>query len=512
MLKKVLIGAVALVVVLALGLFIWARTVFTQDTVRVALAGQLSKALGQPVTVGGMAATIYPRVTVRLEEVAIGEPARIHVHALDVGTDFGALLSRRIEHADLHLSGARIELPLPPLAIASSAAPANSSSGPPVEIVSIDEIVLKGVEIVSGGRTLKGDVEVVPHGNAVTIRKVTLTAEDTSISATGNIADIAGPTGDLTIKAATLNVDKLLAFANDFSAGAGLNGSTGAASSTPAANSTNMTVSLDADRATVGALAIDKLTAHAILKGQDLRLEPLAFNLFGGRYEGTLGVRLAGNAPAFRWKARVSGIDVAAAAAFAGNANTISGRLAATIDLAGSGADATGAMKTARGTVRLDITNGVINNLGLVRAVVAATSMNTDAVKQAAAGSHDEPFTRLGGTLTIANGSASTQDLRLESNDLTLSASGALKLDGSAVNMQGQVQLSEALSRQAGSAVLRASQQNGRVTVPATITGMAGNYAVKVDAGTMAKRALKNEINDQTQQAIKKGLGGLFKK
>ena len=146
MLRKILVGAVVLIVVLSLGLYFWARAVFTEDTVRTALAGQLSKALGQPVKVGRIAAAIYPRVTVNLGQVTIGEPVRIQVRTLHVGADLRALVSRRIEHARLELSGAHVELPLPPFSIGSSNT-SGSSSKPPVEIVSIDAIVLRGVEI-----------------------------------------------------------------------------------------------------------------------------------------------------------------------------------------------------------------------------------------------------------------------------------------------------------------------------------------------------------------------------
>ena len=98
MLKKVLLAALVVILVLSLGLFLWARAVFTHDAVRTALAEQLSKALGQPVSVATIAVAIYPRVTVNLGHVTIGEPPRIQVRMLHVGADFGALLSRRIEH------------------------------------------------------------------------------------------------------------------------------------------------------------------------------------------------------------------------------------------------------------------------------------------------------------------------------------------------------------------------------------------------------------------------------
>jgi uncharacterized protein involved in outer membrane biogenesis len=514
MARKVLVGALVAILVVGIGGFFWVRSVFTQDTVRVALAEQLTRQLGQPVKVGRIAATVYPRITVTLGNVTIGEPVKIHVRALDVGTDFRALLSRRIEHASMHLNGARIELPLPEFAFASAhssetAEPAEPGELP-VKIVSIDEIVLSGVEVVSGGRTLTGNIELVPQGAGVTIRKIALSADDTTIDATGRITDLTGPTGELTIKAGTLNMDRLLAFANDFSAGST------AALQNPAnpvnpMSSMNLTVSLEADRATMGAMAIEKLTGRATIKGQEVALDPLAFNLFGGRYEGTMGVTLGPGTPTFRWRAAISNIDVAAATAFAGSPNTVSGTLAAKIELSGSGADASTAMKTVAGTARIDVANGVVKNLGLIRTVVAATSLNAGAVASAAGGSRDERFSRLGGTISVANGTATTNDLRFESDDLTLTAAGTAQLDASALNFKGQVQLSEELSKQTStSSVLRATNEGGRMTLPASISGSAASPQVRIDTGDMAKRALRNTANEQGKKAVEKGLKSLL--
>ena len=189
----------------------------------------------------------------------------------------------------------------------------------------------------------------------------------------------------------------------------------------------------------------------------------------------------------------------------------MTGRLSGTLNLSGRGMDAPSIARTARGTARVDIVNGVIKNLGLIRSVVVATSQRADRADDTG-GARDEPFTRLGATLTIADGSASTQDLRFESKDLLLSAAGAVRLDGSAINLPGQVQLSDDLSKQAGRDLIRYTQEGGRVTLPATITGSADAPHVRIDVASMAKRALTNRANEEAQKALKKGLSGLFKK
>jgi uncharacterized protein involved in outer membrane biogenesis len=516
MVKKIAIGVVLAVLVIGVAAFFWARSILGTDTVRTTLEAQLSKSLGQPVAIGRIAATVYPRVTVNLSDVGIGQPARIKVGTLEVGTDFRALLSRRIDHASLRLSGARIELPLPDFAVAaSSSQPASSgASGSPVEIVSIDEVVLSDVEVVSGGRSLRGDVEVVPQGKGLMIRKISLGAGTTQIEVTGQITDLSGPTGDLTVSAGGLNFDELLAFATDFAGASGLQAAPsagGAPAAAPAAKSgMNLTLSLGADRATFGALALDKLLGKARLTSEAMSLEPVSFGLFGGKYEGTLALSLAAT-PEFHLNAKLAGVDVAAATAFAGSPNTISGRLTGELELTGRGLNAPDVMNSARGRARVDIADGTIKNLGLVQTVVIATSGRADA-KSPFGASRDEPFSRLGGTLNIAGGSASTTDLSLESKDVLLGAGGALRLDGSVLNFQGQVQLSDELSKQAGRDLLRYTQDQGRVTLPATITGSAASPQIRIDVASMAKRAITNRANEEAQKAIKKGLGGLFRK
>ena len=86
MIKKVLAGVLLLAVAASAVLFFWVRAVFTQDAVRTGIAAQLSRAIGQPVTIGSIGAGIYPRVTVNLGDVGIGQPPRIQIRTLQVGT------------------------------------------------------------------------------------------------------------------------------------------------------------------------------------------------------------------------------------------------------------------------------------------------------------------------------------------------------------------------------------------------------------------------------------------
>jgi uncharacterized protein involved in outer membrane biogenesis len=511
MLKKAAIAVVGLLVLVIAAGFFWARSILATDTVRTALAAQISAAIGQPTTIRSISAGIYPRVTVILEGVAIGQPPRIQADTLRLGTDFRALLSRRIVHGSVRLDKARVELPLPPLGPQTTSPTGTTSSGWPVEIVSIDDVLLTDVQVVSGGRTLRGDIEAVPHGNAWTLRKVSLKAEDTNINATGEITDLAGPVGAIDLKAGSLNFDRLLTFLAEFSSGFGAPGRAGSRQPAGSAGKAmDVTLSLSADRATMGTLALERLTGKARVTREGVSVDPVEFGLFSGQYKGSLTVSLA-DALILRLRAGLSNIDVAAATAFAGSPGTITGRLSGRVDLTGSGTDLSKIVDGIRGTARVDIKDGSVKNLGLVRTVVVATSMRSDAQPLPARSPNDEHFSQLGATLAIAGGSARTNDLLFESPDVTLKAAGSVQLNGSAIDLKGNVQLSEALSQQAGRDLYRYTQEEGRVTLPATVTGSAQSPAVRIDLGAAATRAMKNKLNEEATKAINKALGNFFK-
>jgi uncharacterized protein involved in outer membrane biogenesis len=452
---------------------------------------------------------------VNLRGVTIGEPARIEAETLRLGTAFSALLSRQIVHGSVRLDGARIELPLPPLGPLGTSSAQSGSGGWPVEIVSIDEVLLNNVEVVSGGRTLRGDIEAVPHGNGLTLRKVSFKTDDTNFDATGEITDLTGPLGTIDVKAGTLNLGRLIAFLTDFSSGFGSTGRAGSreASGPGAAGTTPMmdlALSLSANRAMMGAVALDRLTGKARVTRGGVLLDPIEFGVFSGQYKGSLAVSLS-DAPTFRLRASLSNIDVAAAMAFAGSPGTLTGRLSGRLDLTGGGTDASKASDAARGTARVDIVDGIVKNLGLVRTIVVATSMRADAEPLPAAASNDERFSRLGATLAVANGSVRTNDLEFESPDVSLLAAGSVRLDGSAIDLKGNVLLSEALSQQAGRDLFRYTQQQGRVALPATVTGTAQAPVVRIDVAEAASRAVKNKFNEEAGKAINKALGNIFK-
>jgi uncharacterized protein involved in outer membrane biogenesis len=523
--KRIAIGLVALLVLGGVTLAILARSVLTGDNVRATIASQVSAAIGQPVTIGGLSASIYPRVTMDLTDVAIGQPTRVQLQSMHIGTRLGALFSRRIEQATVHIDGAHVMLPLPPFAIAATnPGGAADESRPPVEIVSIDEIVLRDVEVVSGDRTLRGEIELVPQATGVLLRRVALAADDTTIEMTGTVSSLSPIEGRIEATATDVNFDRLLAFLSDFAAmpTSGVASPPGAIGRSPVMTALDgkLTFDLTLGRATTGNISLSDLRATAQVMADAVKFEPLSFGVFGGRYDGRMQLTL-GDVTRYAWRGKVAGVNAATLMAFADSPNTITGTLAGTIALEGTGLAMEQALRTARGTARIDIADGAIAGLSLVRTIVLATSGRGGYVSSAGSAVasrgnsvESERFSRLGATLSLGSGVIRTNDFAMTSTDVDLTGAGTVSIASMMTKLEGTVRLSETLSKQAGTDLYRYAQEDGRVTLPATVTGPIGSLSVGIDVGAAATRAIRNRAAEEARKAIERnlpgGLGGLF--
>jgi uncharacterized protein involved in outer membrane biogenesis len=230
-----------------------------------------------------------------------------------------------------------------------------------------------------------------------------------------------------------------------------------------------------------------------------------------------------GEATRFRWQGNVSGIDTGAMMAFAGTPNSITGTLAGTVALEGAGLEMEQAFRTSRGTARVDISNGSIAGLALVRTIVLATSGRGGyaASAQTAATAQDtsgeaERFSRLGATLALADAVIRTNDFAMQSTDVDLTGAGAVALATMTTEVQGQVRLSNELSKKGGTDLYRYAQQDGRVMLPVMVSGPLSRLSVRVDVGQAASRAMQNRANEELNKALERnlprGLRGLIPK
>ncbi len=483
-------GVVVLVLVLAVAVAAAAYWLFRGDAVRLAIERQASAWLAQPVSIGAADAQLFPRIGVRLQDVRVGEPARLILAAVQVSTDVRALLSRRVEDAEITVSDSRIEMPLPfevPMAADATAggAPASAADAPGLTVASVRTIALRNIRIVSRGREVAISADSSFAGSRLTISSFTASSKATSIDVNGVVDFEPVMDAQLRASAKSLDVDDLLALASAFAPEA-------APRPRPAAGAQGRLVALvTAERASAAGIDARQFTTTVRVQGTRVSLSPTAFVLFGGRYQGDLDVDLR-DATSVALSARITDLDVAQLAAFGGVPDTITGKLSGNGTFTGRGNDFSAMLSAARGDGNASITNGTIRRLNLVRTVVLFFGRPAPDAQPAS-----DSFDRLDAKFSLARNVVTAEALSLHSPDVDIVAQGTLALDVKVLAGKADLSLSEGLSAQAGTDLLRYTREGNRVLLPATIGGTLDAPKLSIDASAALKRGLRNEVDQR---------------
>jgi hypothetical protein len=168
----------------------------------------------------------------------------------------------------------------------------------------------------------------------------------------------------------------------------------------------------------------------------------------------------------------------------------MSGTLAGNVALTTRGTSGGEMLSGARGNGRVAISDGDIPGLEMVRSVVLAFGKPSGAP---AAGTGSR-FRRIAGSFSLADQALRSDDLTFESADFDMAGRTVVRLPGGAVEMHADVVLSGDLSAQAGTDLRRYAQEDGRIVLPAVITGTVAAPKVSLDVAAAASRALRNEV------------------
>ena len=497
--RRALLVLAGLVIVVAVGLYIAATHVLTSNYARTTIEQQLTARLGQPVRIGALRAAIYPRVAVDLDDVAVGEPTAVTLAHVRLVTGLRALFSRTISDAELIVRNSRISLPLPIALLPAATETSAPASGPGLTIASVRVISLDNVELVTPSHSMRIDLEGSLTGDRLEIDRVALRGKSSTIDGKGSVSSVSRLQGDITATADVLDLDELMGIASAFTSGSGDRDRQGR-KATPM----QLNVALTAKKGQFATYSFTDLSTKIALGSGTVALTPLAVRAFGGQFNGRLDADTRGVAPQLRLTGRVEGLDIAPLMNANGAAGGMTGKLAGTMSLSASAADAAAVLQTARGTVTAVLTNGTIEHLDLVRTVVLAFG-KPSGVPPEGSGS---AFSRLGGTFALANRTVTSNDLSLTSRDFDVTGRSTLQLSTGALDARGDVVLSKELTAQSGTDLRRYAQQDGRVIVPAIVGGTITQPQVTVDVASAATRAFQNELQRRTKTLI----DGLFKK
>jgi uncharacterized protein involved in outer membrane biogenesis len=482
MIRKLLAAAVILFVLAGGALALFARGVIGGESVRQTLEAQLSRRLGQPVRIDSLSASFFPRVTIDLHEVAIGQPSPMTISEVSIATGLRGLFSRRVEDAEIIISNSRVpvEMALGIVGVAASGSPSSDAGG--LTIVSIRALALHNVELVVGQRSLIVDLQSSINGDRLDVARLAARSAGTLLQAHGALTSITKRTGAFTATASRLNFDELLALASGVSMPV--------PSSSPPGSALDLSVDVTAPYGEVGDYRFQKLASIVRITPERVVVAPLKLEIFGGRYDGKLDVTLSSGSPVVALNGRAEGMDVSALLRETQGSSSMSGRLAGNFSLTTRGSSSAELIRAARGAGRTSVTDGAIPGLDMVRALVLAFGKPSGAPPPGT-GSR---FTRIDATFALGDQTLTSHDMAFASRDFDMTGGGSVRLPAGALEMRADVVLSRELTSQAGTDFRRYAQEDGRIVVPATITGTVEHPSVSLDITAAASRALQNEV------------------
>lgn len=457
--RKILVLVAAGLVLLPLGAWPAARRALASDFARSTLEQQLSTRLGRPVHVGSATAAIFPHVAVDLRDVTIGETPPVAIARIQVRTGLSSLFTRTISDA------------------------------------AIRSLAFRGIVLGSGDQAFTIDLDSSLNGDRLDISRLSARARATRIEASGALTSVTRMEGAFDVKADPLDLAEMIAL-----------GSAIAPSDAHQDGSRPMHLSLTvaAPRVQFGDYGFRDLSTKADVRPGRVALDDLVLRIFGGSFHGRLGVDTSSPTPSLRLNGQLAGLDVTQVLKGSGSPGGITGRLGGSLALQGAGADAATLLRTARGTITAVVGDGTLPHLDMVRRVVLAFGKPSGAPAEGAG----TAFQTLGGTFALAGAGLTSDSLALKSRDADMQGHGSLRLDTGAVDVRADVVLSPELTAQSGTDLRRYAQENGRVIVPAVVTGTLEAPSVSIDVAAATRRALGNEL----QRRATDFLGGLFKK
>jgi uncharacterized protein involved in outer membrane biogenesis len=549
--KKIALGVLIVIVVLVAALAIIIPMLIDVDHYRSQVIAHIEEETGKPAEIGRLSLTIFPALTIRVDDFALGNPPGfpkgylVKTRRISVVVDRDALWDRKVIIKSLELDHPVISLlsdirgkwnfenpPKPKAAAKQAASDPSSFTLGVISKVSISGADLTAANLLASGR---------PGPNFFEARGVSIDLEDVDLNAfvATTAASLAPP-----------NAGAAIAVAPGFSraqpdAGPAQSG-TGA---TPAlTQSLSWASVLDTSRA-YAAQPSAKPAAQGTLKADSLRfgtlqatsvktklrlfpkqvyLDDLNFDLYDGRSSGSLAFNFAGQNPRYSTNARISGVDVAKLLdAFPDARGKMSGKMDGNMKLAGEVTHSPDPLAGMRGAGQVNIKNGQLPSLQLNKNLMMLARLSN----LGAASGDPSSFSSMAADLNIAEGKITSNKVTIVGNGvdvdgagtLSLAGAGSLAYDGVAKLAAGQNPLSGLLAGLSG-----ATFADGKLSFPfgiggtlrspqfklkslgskGQLSGLQGLLGPKGQAGT----AQDGQTQQQNPQDLVQGLAGMFKK
>ena len=511
--KKIVLGIAIFIAVVVIALAVAIPLLIDIDRYRPQVIAHIQEETGKPAEIGKLSLTIFPTLTIRVDDFALGNPPGfpkgylMKTRRISVVVDRDALWDRKVIIKSLELEHPVISLlsdirgkwnfenpPNPKTATPAAASDPSSFTLGVISKVGISDADLTAANLLASGR---------PGPNFFEARGVAIDLEDVDVNAfVGTTAASLAPR-DVGETATLFGVS--IAYA--------------AEPAKPAAHGT-----LKADSLRFSTLQATSVKTKLRLFPKQIYFDDLNFNLASGRANGSLSFNFAGQNPRYSTNTRISGVDVAKLLeAFPDARGKMTGTMDGNMKLAGEVSHSPDPLAGMRGVGQLNIKNGQLPSLQLNKNLMTLARLSN----LGAASGDPSSFSSMAADLNIAEGKMTSNKVTIVGNGVDVDGAGILSLAGAgSLAYDGVAKIAAAQNPLTGLLVglSGATFADGKLTFPFGIGGSLQSPQFKLKSlgskgqlsGLQGLLGPKGQQQDQTQQQnpqdLVQGIADMFKK
>lgn len=490
----------------------------------------IEEALNRKVTLEDIRLTIWPRLGARvagftvIEDPAFGTGPFASLSSVDVGVKLMPLLSGKVEVEEITLHEPLITviknksgvLNAATLGRKGAAAPETPSRAPvpspdgPLKILAllaVDRVSLAGGKIMYRDFSQAKPVEYVLQDMELLLQSVHLGSSPSlhlalTVQPMNLPVSLDGTFGPLkeTADLDAINFQLALGKTNFAIAGKTAGQHMALTVTAPSVNTANVPMALPLKKP----VEVKDFKVAVEVKGQDMRLTDLSFQVFEGKVAVQGGLTSGAAAPPFNGKVTLDGLQLAPALdAVADVPVSVTGTAGAALSLKGQGFAMPDLTRALDGAGHVGVKDGKIDGVNLLQEAVSILKVVGISVGEAKA----TAFSTIETDIAIRQGVVMLQNLLMDSHDFQATGGGTIGFDH-ALNMTVNLRLSEALSQQvAGSSpVARLAVKEGRLTLPLLIGG-----TLEAPSYGLDMKGLTGKVQEQIKQKAEEAIGGLLK-
>jgi AsmA protein len=350
---------------------------------------------------------------------------------------------------------------------------------------------------------LSGDMSFMGSTSGLNLDPVALKLDDTTVQGSLGVPDLKKQALRFKLMVDAVDLDRYLP---PKPAGQGVKAATpGAAAGAAAKLPVDMLRALDVQ----GSLGLGKLEASNLklqnvvlnidARDGNLRMSPLGAALYGGQYQGNVGLDVRGQEPRVSLDESLSGVQIEPLLTDLRGEAKLKGRADLKARLTATGADGDRMKKTLSGGGAFVVRDGAYKgvNLGLLaRQGKALLDTARGKGKQSVEGSTQTDFSELSGTFKVDGGVVRNDDLAMKAPLLRLAGQGTADLGSERIDYTLNASLVETSKGQEG----KDRENVDGITVPIRVTGTFDEPRFVPGLAAVAKQRTQVEIDKQKKK------------